>query len=880
MTETAGQVRVRRPRPVKTVLDPPLATYRLQLGPDLGFADAAGLVGYLGDLGVSHLYLSPILTARPGSTHGYDVADPGTVAGILGGEEGLRALAAAAHAAGLGLVVDIVPNHLGTGFETVLWRDLLAGGQSGSAGSVFDVDWTPALPAAAGKVVIPVLGGQYGEVLHAGELALVEEDGELRIAYADHRFPVSPGTVQAVGRSGGPAALKGVPGEPGTWQRLHGLLERQWYRLVYWRAGSALVNYRRFFSIDELAGVRVEDEAVFDRTHHKILELVADGVIDGLRIDHPDGMRDPARYFARLQERAGGRWMVVEKITAPAEPLRDWPVAGTTGYEFCNQVLGLFVDPEAAPVLDAVDAALGGDPRPYHAQVEAAKREMLDGELATDVRRLARLLWVLLQEHPEVRDVDDRECLAALSDVLAALDVYRTFVDPLTGEASDEDRARVAAAVAAATRSASAPAVLYPFLERLLTGEAGDDPAHLDVLARAQQLSGALTAKGVEDTVFYRYRRLLAVNEVGGEPVHLGLDVAAFHRLQADRAAAHPAAMVTTATHDTKRGEDARLRIAALSELAGRWQADALRWHEQFQPLVSQTAGGPAPDPQTESLLYQTLVAVWPVVPGVGDGDPTEALKGVRQRVKDYGIKACREARQRTSWRDPDEAFERGVVRFIDSLLDNPRAREEIGSLAAAAAEIAMVSGLAQVLLRCTVPGVPDTYQGTEGWDDSLVDPDNRRPVDFALRRHVLAELDSEPPDPAELWAVRHDGRIKAWVLSRALRARRDQATSVGQGGGYLPLTVSGELGEHVVAFARTDGAGSPGLVTVAPRLPGRLMQRAGRPPLGETWTDTMLALPQEVRWRDRLTGAVHEGDGLLLSVVLATLPVALLTPG
>jgi malto-oligosyltrehalose synthase len=836
----------------------PVSTYRLQLGPGLGFAAAAGLVGYLGDLGVSHLYLSPVLQARPGSTHGYDVADPTRVSEDLGGEDGLRALAAAAHAAGMGVVVDIVPNHLGTGFATPLWRTLLAEGHSGAAGAVFDVDWATPLPGATGKVVVPVLGDQYGAVLHRGELEVVEEDGELRLAYHEHRFPLSEESGAAVRRAGGPAELVGHPEEPDRYLRLHALLEMQHYRLVHWRAGQALVNYRRFFSIDELAGVRVEDPRVFDLTQDRILALVRDGVVDGLRIDHPDGLRHPARYLDRLAERSGGVWTVVEKITAPGEPLRDWPVAGTSGYEFCNQVLGLFVDPAAAPALDALDAELGGDPRPYGEQVEAAKRAVLAGELAADVRRLARQLWAVTAEHPEVRDVDDRDCLAALTDVAVALDVYRTFVDPETGAAAPEDVARVEAAVARARRAGPEP--LYGFLAQLLTGRAGTSAPHLDLLARVQQLTGALTAKGVEDTVFYRYRRLLAVNEVGGEPGHLGLDAAGFHVLARQRAERHPAGLLATATHDTKRGEDARLRIAALSELPERWAADVRRWQERH--------GAESPDPQTALLLYQTLVAVWPV-----DG---AELAPVRARVGEYLVKASREAKQRTSWRDPDEAFEAAAQRFLDRLLDDPQTRAELADLARAAADVAVVSGLAQVLLRVSAPGVPDTYQGTEVWDLSLVDPDNRRPVDFAARRAALAALDAEGADPGALFAAPHDGRVKTWVLSRALRARRERAAALR---GYAPLEVTGDLAGHVVAFARTGGDGGAALVALAPRLPGAVLRRAGGSALGAAWGNTAVALPDPGPWLDRLSGTRHDaGAALALSDAFAALPVALLT--
>jgi len=813
----------------------PRSTYRVQLGPDLPFAGAADLVGYLADLGVSHLYLSPILTARPGSTHGYDVADPTTVSAVLGGEDGLRALAASARAAGLGLVADLVPNHVGTGWDTPLWRELLRSGPAGPSGRVFDVDWRTPLPGAAEKVVVPVLGDPYGEVLDRDEIQVVEEDGEYRIAYFDHRFPLRPESADAVARAGGPQALRTPP-------HVHALLEQQHYRLVHWRAAQELVNHRRFFSIDELAAVRVEDPEVFAATHATVLRLAADGVLDGLRVDHPDGLRDPARYFARLREASGGAWTVAEKILAPSEDLRDWAVAGTTGYEFANQVLGLFVDPAAEDALDALDTELGGA-TDWELAAREGRLDVLRGELRPDVRRLARLLWPVVQDHLAVRDVGDERLADALTDLLAELPVYRPYVDPETGEATAADLAVLDAAAAGASATAPDRAPLHAFLRDLLGGAAGRDAGHLEVLARFPQVAGATMAKGVEDTAFYRYRRLLAVNEVGAEPGTLGLSSGDFHAAQAARQARTPAAMVTTATHDTKRGEDTRVRMAALSELVDRFAA------------VARARAPRAPHPQVATLAVQTLVGIWD-----GRGDPGE----FRERFQAYLVKAQREAKWQTSWRDPDEAAEAAAARFADDLLDAPG--DDLAALARDCAEIGMVSGLSQVLLRATVPGVPDTYQGTEAWDLSLVDPDNRRPVDVDGRRALLAALDAQPPGAAALWEERADGRVKAWVLSRALRAR--------PAGPYDPLAVSGPLAGHVVAFARGGD-----LVTVAPRLAGAVTAGATRPATGATWAGTAVALPDGT-WTDLLAGGTREGGEAPLDEVLAALPVALLRRG
>ncbi len=845
------------PRTTRT----PRATYRLQLGTDLDFAAAAELVPYLADLGVSHVYLSPILQARPGSTHGYDVADPTKVSEDLGGEEGLRELAATAHEAGLGLVVDLVPNHLGTGWSTPLWRGLLAGGPTSGDGRAFDVDLDSPTPGLGARTVVPVLGGPYGEVLEAGELELVQEgDGGYAISYHEHRFPIRPESNDALERAGGPAELGGTPGEPRSWDRLHALLEEQPYRLVHWRAAQELVNYRRFFSIDELAAVRVELEQVFAHTHATVLRLVTEGVVDGLRIDHPDGLRDPRRYLERLAEGSGGAWTVVEKITAPGEALPDWPVAGQTGYDFCNAVLGLFVDASAGPRLSALEAECGADPRPYERQLRAGKREVLTGELHPDLRRVMRAAWAVLTEHRHLRDVGEREVAEALVELLLGLDVYRTYVDPETGESGPEDVARVEAAVARALHHDRARADLIRALGDLALGRLGTDAGHLEALARLQQLSGALMAKGAEDTVFYRYTRLLAVNEVGGEPAHLGSSVASFHEQNADRAARHPTGMTTTATHDTKRGEDARLRIAALSE-----HVDAYVATVRALAAAHDRALAAPVTPAVLPLVVQTLVAVWPVQPDGAPDDPSP----LRERVAAYLEKALREDGGVTSWRDPDEAYEHAVIALLDELLATEASFDVLRELVAAVAPTAMVSGLAQVLVRTLSPGVPDTYQGTEGWDLSLVDPDNRRPVDFAARAATLAAL--ADADPAGLLASWGDARVKHLVLAGALRARRDHAGCVGPEAAYEPIAGEGARAEHVVAFARSAPDGDA-LVAVAPRLPGTL----GSGAVGEVWGATNLVLP-EGGWTDLLTGGRHEGGTVRIAELCHTLPVALL---
>ena len=834
------------------------STYRLQLTPDFGFDAARELVGYLADLGVSHLYLSPILQARTGSTHGYDVADPSRVSQDLGGEPALRTLADTAHAAGLGLIADIVPNHLGIGPDNADWQTLLAEGHSSEGARVFDVDWHPPLPGADGKVILPVLGDHYGTVLYNGELSLVDQPDaagrRFHLRYYDQTFPLSPESLEALERVGGVDAMTGVPGQPATWVRLHALLERQHYRLVHWRIGDRIVNYRRFFAVSDLAGVRQEDPHVFDRTHAKVLDLVAEGVLDGLRIDHPDGLRNPREYLAQLADRTGGIWTVVEKITHPGEPLEPWATAGTTGYEFCNDVVGLFVDPAAMQDFDAWAAELGADPRPYGEQVAAAKREVLDNDLAAEFTRLTRALWTLAQEHLEVRDIDDRHCASALRETLVGMPVYRTYVDPESGEASLRDREVIGVAVDAGRAHADASPYVMHFLASVLTGDAGTSPLQRDFAARFQQVSGALMAKGVEDTVFYRYLRLVALNEVGGDPSHFGLSVEEFHARNAVRCEQHPAGMLTTATHDTKHGEDVRLRIAALTEMPQRWASVATPL-AQSAPIDGPTAG----------LLLQTLVGMWPAT------DSGEVTGPLRDRLVAYAVKATREAGLHTNWYDPDAEYEHALELFVDGVLGDDRARKEIAGIASAAAEIGMVSGLAQVVLRTLSPGVPDTYQGNELWDDSLVDPDNRRPVDWEQRRAVLHQVRGE--DAGALWADRRNGRIKLRTLATALSVRAAHPEAFGESGGYEPLAVTGRWADRAVAFARTAG-GHAQVVVVVPRLAGAVMGAELAPPLGNRWDDTRIKLPPG-DWDDALTGrSVPEGS---LAALFADFPLAIL---
>jgi (1->4)-alpha-D-glucan 1-alpha-D-glucosylmutase len=747
---------------------PPTGTYRVQLTPDFDLHAAAGLADYLAALGVSHLYTAPLLTAAPGSTHGYDVVDHRQADPRRGGEEGRRALAAALAGHGLGLVVDVVPNHAGVAVpaENPAWWDVLKLGLQSVYASWFDIDWSPGR-----RLLLPVLADSPDAL---DDLRLVGDE----LHYFDKRFPLAAGTE----------SLR----DP---KAVH---DHQHYELVSWRRASTELNYRRFFSISDLAALRVEDEAVFDATHAEILRWVAAGEVHGLRIDHPDGLTDPAGYLQRLAARAPASWIVVEKILEPGEELPDWPVAGTTGYDALAEVDGVLVDPAGEQPFTELDIELTGVRTSWPDLVHECKLDVAGGMLRAEVRRLAALA-------PGVPGAAE-----ALAELLACFPVYRSYLP--------DGAEHLAAAVDAAT--ARRPDLDFgPLADRLA------DPA--DPLAvRFQQTSGAVMAKGVEDTAYYRWTRFVALNEVGGDPDRFGLPLPEFHQALARRQRRHPAGMTTLSTHDTKRSGDVRARLAVLSELPAEWAAAVRRW----------SAAAPPPDGALGHLLWQSVVGAWPLS---------------ADRLHAYLEKAMREARTRTGWSDPDEAFEAAMHAVADAALGPLRA--DVAAFVASVRPHGWSNALTAALVQLTMPGVPDTYQGCELWDLSLVDPDNRRPVDYALRRSLLARLDAgwQPP-------VAGDGAAKLLVVSRALRLRRDRPEAFG---GYEPLLATGAAAEHVVAFSRGDA------VTVGTRLPVRLERGGG-------WRDTALPLPAG-DWIDLLTGRPATGP---VGDLLATYPVALLT--
>ncbi|HUQ16740.1 MAG TPA: malto-oligosyltrehalose synthase, partial [Candidatus Saccharimonadales bacterium] len=765
----------------------PRATYRLQLHDGFTFTDAAGVVPYLAALGISHLYLSPIMRAGAGSAHGYDVLDHSTVSPALGGETGFLELASVARSHGLGVVLDVVPNHMSILFGNTWWWDVLKHGRVSSFARAFDIGWDGPEAKLRDQILLPVLGDQYGREVDRGTIRVTAEGDAVEVRYGDHRFPVSPESVAGLAGHDA-AALDRLNTDP---EALHAFLEAQHYRLARWTVGDEELVYRRFFDIKELIALRAEDPDVFDAVHEIPLRLIRAGAVDGLRIDHPDGLRDPAGYFARLRAAAPDTWIVAEKILGPQERLRDdWPVDGTTGYDFAAQVGGLFIDPAAEPVLDAAYRTFTGDVSSFTETAYVAKHEVLRRSLRADVERLTELLVRICERHRRHRDHTRRDIQQAIRELAAQLPVYRTYVRPGTAESAEDVAILDAAVSAAAARRPEIDPELLAFIHGLaLLRVPGDLEA--DFALRLQQLTAPAAAKGVEDTAFYRYTRFAATNEVGGDPGRFAVAPRVFHARQAAQAERWPRTQLATSTHDTKRSEDVRARLAVLSEVPEEWAAAVRRWSEGNR---RHHAGG-APSPSLEWLYYQTLVGAWPID---------------AERAGAYLEKAAKEAKQETSWVDPQPAFDAGVRHFVAATLADPAFVTDLEAFIAPLIAPGRVNALAQTLLKLTAPGVPDLHQGTELWDLSLVDPDNRRPVDFGRRQELLAALDGLTP--AAIQARGDDALPKLQVVRAALAARTRAPAAFA--GSYLALDAMGERADHVVAFVRGDLA-----LPIVPRL-------------------------------------------------------------
>jgi len=962
----------------------PVSTYRLQLSRRHGFGDARALLPYLDDLGITDVYSSPVLKATPGSTHGYDICDHSQLNPELGSDADYTALCTAIQSRGFGHLVDFVPNHMSCDpTANPWWRDVLENGQSSPYARYFDIDWDPVKPELKGKVLLPLLGDQYGRVIERGELQLRFEDGALHLYYFDRNLPINPRQAPRVlgadierleQQLGGDAALReylsiltalrnlpaytehdatriverqrekevarerlarlvrespaigdhiaasvrsvnGRSGDSASFNRLHVLLENQAYRLAYWRTAVDEINYRRFFDINELVGLRMEDPEVFNATHRLLGQLIAAGQITGLRIDHPDGLFDPSAYFHRLQLMAGGArhaeggqrfYVVAEKILSEGESLRpDWEVAGTTGYAFLNLVSGLFVDGRQSRRLRRVYARLTGRQGVFEEVVYQSKRAIMLSAMASELNVLAHALNRISERDRRYRDFTLNSCRAVLREVIACFPVYRSYISARGADAFDLATVRDAI-TRARLRNPLMEASIFEFLEEILLTT--PDALHADSLAleraqfamKVQQFTAPVQAKGVEDTAFYRDHTLVSVNDVGGHPGRLGVTPAEFHDANTLRLASWPGEMITTATHDTKRGEDARMRIHVLSEIPEAWRQAVSMWMRINGRHRTNIGGAWAPDRNDEYLFYQTLIGVWPAEAAPAPV-PRKADSPLIDRVRAYMEKAVREAKVHTSWIEEDPAYGRAVARFVEQTLGGataPRFLSAFVPFQHSVAYAGMVNSLAQLVLKLASPGVSDFYQGNELWDLSLVDPDNRRDVDFAHRRALLEPLlpvlqsveagDDRRLDVTGLIDSWYDGRIKLWMTAAGLRFRRRHPAVV-LDGGYVPLQAEGAAPEHIVAFARRHESGT--LIAAVPRLVVSLTAD-GRPlPIGEaTWRSTAILLPETGplrTYRNLLTGEIvqaeRDGEGrtcLAAREVFGTSPVALLWAG
>jgi (1->4)-alpha-D-glucan 1-alpha-D-glucosylmutase len=874
----------------------PCSTYRLQLHKGFTFDDAAAIAGYLCELGVSHVYSSPYLQAAPGSMHGYDVVDHRKVNEELGGAAAHQHFCARLAEAKLGQVLDIVPNHMSLGKENRYWWDVLENGASSRYASFFDIDWQPQEERLRDKVLVPILGDQYGRVLQQGGITVGRTGSVFEVAAAGQMLPVSPNALPAVlnraseyaksdtlsflsasfGRLPNPEFVdrRTVLARDRDKTVLHALLARlcaeeagvceaidrslgdlnrnldalddflnqQHYRLAYWKTADQQLGYRRFFDVNTLIGLRMEREYVFEETHALALDWLKRGVLDGVRIDHPDGLRDPLEYFQRLRERAPEAWIVGEKILEPGEFLRaEWPIEGTSGYDFLNVAMGLLLKPEGLDALTGIYGCFTGQPTEFPPLAHDKKIAVQQEALGSDVNRLASLFVEICENNRNQRDYARAEIRRAIREVAACFSIYRTYVVPARAEIAEEDAAYVDWAIECAkTARQDIDGGLFDFLRDVLTLRITGRQESEFVL-RFQQFSSPVMAKGVEDTAFYCFNRLTAMCEVGGDPGNRGITVDEFHAYQAKMQATHPATMTTLSTHDTKRSDDVRARLAVLTEMPDEFAAAIERW----SGLNAEFKVNGLPDANSEYFYYQTLIGAWPLS---------------EERAKAYMQKAMREAKTQTSWTANNKEYEDALNGFIEKTLQSAPFLADLEALVARVIGPGRVNSLAQTLLKYTAPGVPDLYQGSELWDLSLVDPDNRRPVDYDLRRRLLKQMHGMTA--AQVLERMDDGLPKLWTIHHALCLRREQPAWFDGSADYVPISVTGVKGNHAVAYLRGDA-----VLTVVPRLPLTL---------GGEWQDTSLTLPQG-QWVNRLTGERLGGGRIDVGQLLREFPVALL---
>jgi len=993
------------------LLSVPVATYRLQFNRDFGFDAARRVLPYLRDLGISHIYSSPYFKAKEGSSHGYDITDHNSLNPEVGTREEYDACIAEMHRLGMGQILDIVPNHMCVeSSDNLWWFDVLENGPSSPYASFFDIDWDPVKPELRNKVLIPVLGDQYGAVLENGELQLDYHEGAFHLHYYDHKFPIIPKTFGSilscrleelagllgednlhyqellsimtalehlppytetdhdriieryrekeitkrrlfalyrenpeVGEfiDGNVRIFNGVNGDPRSFDLLDELLQQQVFRLAHWRVATEEINYRRFFDVNSLGAIRMEDPAVFAECHRMIFDLIREEAVTGLRIDHIDGLFDPAEYLDRLQygcflrswpsipdsEQAPGNegsigndeqelveagiakkykeiltfepdfkafYIIGEKILGKSEKLpEEWPLFGTTGYSFMNSLNGLFVDPANGKSFDALYGSFSGCREKYPETVYEKKMLVMQASMSSEINTLGHYLNSLSEMDRQTRDFTLNSLIKALAEVIAFFPVYRTYINSY--EVFERDRQYIDYAVAKARRhNPATSASIFEFIRDVLQlrfydrMEEADKRVWLDFVMRFQQITGPVMAKGSEDTAFYVYNRLVSLNEVGGIPERFGVSVEAFHGQNIERSKSSPLAMLATSTHDTKRGEDVRTRISVLSEMPEIWKRCVQRWSRLNRKLKMVVDGRPVPERNEEYFLYQTLVGAWPM--GSQSGS---VFAHFRQRIREYLLKAVREAKVNSSWINPDSAYEDALMSFVDMILADTQTNrflDDFRSFHPLISNCGMFSSLSQTLLKITSPGVPDFYQGSELWDLNLVDPDNRHPVDYDQRLMLLDALKRAESALGPLRLVRDllttmsDGKVKLFLIRKALSCRNERR-ELFESGRYLPCEVMGEKAEQVCAFERSLDLDA--IVVVAPRFFTRLVSDARSLPLGEeVWGGTRIVAPCEIpgsRYRNVFTGeivsSITEDGGAVLKVaeVLANFPVALL---
>jgi (1->4)-alpha-D-glucan 1-alpha-D-glucosylmutase len=876
----------------------PGSTYRLQLHKDFTFDDASAIAEYLKALGITHVYCSPYMQAAPGSMHGYDVVDHRKVNEELGGAEGHERFSKRLAELGLGQVLDIVPNHMSLGSQNSYWWDVLENGTNSRYASFFDIDWNSSEERLRDKVLVPVLPDQYGRVLSAGGIVLRRNGARFTVEAAGQTFPVSPTSLALILNKAADyirsdslnfvsASFARLP-SPDFWDRrtilarhrdknvlqdvldrlcneektvcdaidravremnanidaLDELLNQQYYRLAYWKTADQQLGYRRFFDVNTLIGLRVEREFVFDETHALIVKWLKQGLLDGVRVDHPDGLRDPLQYLQRLRERAPEAWIVGEKILEPGEWLREeWPIEGTTGYDFLNVAMGLLIRPEGLLRLGEHYTSFTGDDAPFPVVAHDKKVAVTQEGLGSDVNRLASLFVDICECNRDQRDFTRAEIRRAIREVASCFSVYRTYVAPERGEITDEDRSVIERATKCAKDNRQdIDNGLFDFMHDVLTLKV-KGKIETEFVDRFQQFTSPVMAKGVEDTAFYCSNRLIAMNEVGGNPDCDGFSLEYFHEYNVKMQRTFPLTMTTLSTHDTKRSDDVRARMVVLSEVPDAFAGAVTRWSQMNAKHRSGRKMKDKIDPGTEWFLYQTLVGAWPIG---------------AERMRDYMRKAMREAKVRTSWVSNNEPYENALNGYIDSVLGD---KEFVADLEQFVRDIRLAgrtNSLAQTLLKHTSPGVPDLYQGGELWDFSLVDPDNRRPVDYEIRRKLLAEMTSMSAE--QVMTLSDEGMPKLWVIQHALQLRKEHPEWFGAQADYAPVYAEGAQRERVIAYLRGES-----VLTIAPRWSH-----------GAAWDGTAIELP-EGRWMDRLTRRVVQGGRVRMSDLLAEFPVSLL---